>query len=226
MGAVYRDRMSEQIHISPARVLRELVPASAWEGLAGFPRRPHPAGAVLLHQGESGSHVLALLRGIVKVVRGDRDGRERLLAFRGPGEVLGEVAVQDGGVRLAHVRTLSRCEVSVIPAAAFRDFVTRHDLAFQLALHAVSRLREQTQSCEGDIDQRLAATLLRLIEISGARSFSLTRDELAQHLGVGRNSITKALERFGSHRVSFGRTRIEVLDEAYLSRLLDCRAAT
>ncbi|MFI5773197.1 helix-turn-helix domain-containing protein, partial [Streptomyces sp. NPDC051658] len=85
---------------------------------------------------------------------------------------------------------------------------------------------QQTQSCEGDIDQRLAATLLRLIEISGARSFSLTRDELAQHLGVGRNSVTEALERLGSHRVRFGRTRIEVLDEVHLSRLLNRRAAT
>ncbi|MFG3527485.1 Crp/Fnr family transcriptional regulator [Streptomyces sp. NPDC047917] len=213
--------MSEEKRISPARVLRELVPASAWEGLAGFPRRRHEAGAVLLHQGESGSHVLALMQGIVKVVRGDLDGRDRLLAFRGPGEVLGEMAVRDGGVRLAHVRAVSKCEVSVIPASAFRGFVKQHGLADQLFLHAVSRLREQTQACEGEIDQRLAATLLRLIEISGSRAFSLTREELAQHLGVGRNSVTKVLERFGPHRVRFGRTRIEVLDKTYLRRLLN-----
>ncbi|MFJ3124552.1 Crp/Fnr family transcriptional regulator [Streptomyces sp. NPDC086993] len=217
--------MSELTRISPARVLRELVPESAWEGLVGFPRWTRPAGAVLLRQGEPGKCVLALIRGVVKVVRGDLEGRDRLLAFRGPGEVLGEVAVQDGGGRLAHVLSVSRCEVSVIPADAFQDFVERHDLAPQLARHAHSRLREQTEACEGDIDQRLAAALLHLTEISGANSLSLTRVELAQHLGVGRNSISEALERFGSHRVRFGRTRIEVLDPTHLRRLAGRRAA-
>ncbi|MFD0340187.1 Crp/Fnr family transcriptional regulator [Streptomyces sp. NPDC127117] len=218
--------MSEETCISPARVLRELVSASAWEGLTGFPRRRHEAGAVLLRQGESGSHVLALIQGIVKVVRGDLDGRDRLLAFRGPGEVLGEMAVRDGGVRLAHVQAVSRCEVSVIPASAFQGFVKQHGLADQLFLHALSRLREQTQACEGEIDQRLAAALLRLTEISGSRTFSLTREELAQHLGVGRNSVTKALERFGPHQVRFGRTYIEVLDTMHLRRSLNHPAGT
>ena len=213
--------MSEESCISSARVLRELVPAPAWEGLAGFPRRRHEAGALLLRQGGAGSHVLALIQGIVKVVRGDLDGKDRLLAFRGPGEVLGEMAVQDGGVRLAHVQAISKCEVAVIPASAFQGFVKQHGLADQLFLHALSRLREQTQACEGETDQRLAATLLRLIEISGSRTFSLTREELAQHLGVSRNSVTKALKRLGPHRVRFGRTYIEVLDKMHLRRLLN-----
>ncbi|MFI1800194.1 Crp/Fnr family transcriptional regulator [Streptomyces sp. NPDC020379] len=216
--------MSEENYVSPARILRDLVPGEAWEGLTCFPRKRHSAGATLLRQGDSGTHVLALIRGMVKVVRGESGGRDRLLAFRGPGEVLGEMAVQDGGGRLAHVRAISECEVSVVPAEEFRDFVKRHNLASQLAEYAVSRVREQTQACEGDIGRRLALALLRLVEISGARSFSITREELAQHLGVGRNSVSGVLKRFGTERVRAERTRIEVADEVYLRCVVRGRA--
>ncbi|GAA2595215.1 Crp/Fnr family transcriptional regulator [Streptomyces tubercidicus] len=212
--------MSKQRCFSTALILRDLVPAEAWEELTRFPGRHHLAGETLLRQGDSGTHVLAILRGMVKVVRTDADGKERLLAFRGPGEVLGEMAVQVDGARLASVRAISECEVSVVPAEAFRRFVTQHDLANQLAAHAVSRLREQTQTCEGDVDRRLAAALLRLIAVSGVRSFSLTREELGQHIGVSRCSITKVLERFGEQRVQAGRLYIEVIDEQYLHHVL------
>ncbi|MGW1836045.1 Crp/Fnr family transcriptional regulator [Streptomyces sp. BBFR2] len=208
--------MSEQFGAALAHVLRDLVPSEAWAALADHPRRRHPAGTVLLRQGDSGTHVCALLGGMVKVVRTDADGRERLLAFRGPGEVLGEMAVQTGGLRLADVRTLSACEVAIVPADTFHRFVKRYDLATQLAAYAVNRLREQTQASEGAIEQRLAATLLRLVEICGADTFSLTREDLAQHLGVSRNSVTKALTRFGPQRVRAERTRIHVVDAVYL----------
>ncbi|WP_405746948.1 Crp/Fnr family transcriptional regulator [Streptomyces sp. NBC_01525] len=211
--------MSEQSGAAPAYVLRDLVPPEAWAALADHSRRPHPAGEILLRQGDSGTHVCALLRGMVKVVRTDADGREQLLAFRGPGEVLGEMAVQAGGLRLADVRTLGICEVAIVPADTFRRFVKEYDLATQLAAYAVNRLREQTQVSEGAIDQRLAATLLRLAEICGVHTFSLTREDLAQHLGVGRNSVTKALTRFGAQRVRAERTLIRVLDAPYLREI-------
>ncbi|MFE7618680.1 Crp/Fnr family transcriptional regulator [Streptomyces sp. NPDC057496] len=216
--------MSEQVCISMAQALRDLVPVPNWEELVSFPRRSYPAGVTLLRQGDSGSHVIAMVSGLVKVVRGGSDGKERLLAFRGPGEVLGEAAVHGGGGRFAHVRTISECKASVIPADAFRDFIRRNNLAEELFKCSNSRMCEQVQVCEGGIDQRLAATLLRLIKISGARSLSLTRDELAQHLGVGRNSVTRALKRFGGDRVRYGRTHIEVFDEMYLRRLLGHQA--
>ncbi|MFC7623148.1 cyclic nucleotide-binding domain-containing protein [Microlunatus sp. GCM10028923] len=57
----------------------------------------------MLRQGDPGTHVLVLLSGVVKIVRFEADGRVRLLAFRGPGEVVGELAVQDDGSRLADV---------------------------------------------------------------------------------------------------------------------------
>ncbi|MFF5533397.1 Crp/Fnr family transcriptional regulator [Streptomyces cinerochromogenes] len=204
--------MSEETRVSPARTLRDLVPGEAWEQLTSGRRRTHPAGTTLLRQGDTGTHVLALIDGLVKVVRRDVDGRERLLSFRGPGEVLGDMAVQNGRTRLADVQTISVCEVASIPACVFRSFVLRHDLPGRLACLANDRLWEQTEAGEGDLDQRLAGTLLRLMAMSGDRAFRLTRTELAQHLGAGRNSVSDALRRLGPGCVRADKTCIEVVD--------------
>ncbi|MFE5873469.1 Crp/Fnr family transcriptional regulator, partial [Streptomyces roseifaciens] len=192
-------------------VLRDLVSNEAWAGLTRYPTWTYASDRTLLRQGSKGTSVLALISGMVKVVRTDRDGRQRLLAFRGPGEILGEMALQHGGERLADVRTMSKCRAAVVPAEDFHRFVREHQLAYPLAVLASSRLREQTEVYDGHVHERLALALLRLVEASGGvRSFSLTREELAQHIGVGRNSVSKALGRLGPDQVKAAKCRINV----------------
>ncbi|GGZ37177.1 Crp/Fnr family transcriptional regulator [Streptomyces inusitatus] len=187
-------------------------------------RRPlgfRPPGVTLLEQGTPGTGAFALISGMVKVIRRDRGDRQRLLAFRGPGEVLGEMALQYGGERLADVRTMSRCRVVWISAGDFHHLVKQHDLAYSLAVVASSRLREQTEMYDGAIHQRLAMALLRLVDISeGVCSFSLTREELAQHIGAGRNSVTKGLRALGPDKVRVEKGRIIVSSVEGLKRAL------
>ncbi|ESU50346.1 cyclic nucleotide-binding domain-containing protein [Streptomyces sp. HCCB10043] len=163
-----------------------------------------------------------LVDGLVKIVHADRHGHERLLAFRGPGEILGEMALQSGDLRLAHVETMSTCKFSRILAADFRRLVRDHRLAGALAALTARRLREQTEVYDGDVVERLVMALLRLVEVSGgADSFSLTRDELAQHIGVGRKSVSKALVELGPGLVQVGRGRVRVVGVEGLRKVLD-----
>ena len=61
-----------------------------------------PSGRVLMRQGESGSEMLIVIDGSARI---ERDGE--VIAERGGGEVLGEIALLDGGPRTATV-TLTR----------------------------------------------------------------------------------------------------------------------
>lgn len=87
------------------------LPREIWAELRGLGReRRFRAGGLMLRQGEPGTHVLALTEGLVKVVRSQEDGEATHLAFRGPGDLLGEVAVfVDEGERTADVIALRPC---------------------------------------------------------------------------------------------------------------------
>ncbi|MFF1787869.1 Crp/Fnr family transcriptional regulator [Kitasatospora sp. NPDC058243] len=202
---------------------------ATWKSMLAeaFERR-HPIGATLLRQAEPGTHVLALLSGVAKVTRRERTGDVRLLAFRGPGELLGEVAVLDDGVRSASVQAISDCTVAVLTKAAFLRFVTDRDLFPVMVRYAIGRLRESDLARSGgDIVARLAAALATLADVSadqagppGRRTeLALTRDELAQHLGVSRNTVTAGLAELGSHQVHAGRKSIVIGDLFALRRV-------
>ncbi|MFB7667553.1 Crp/Fnr family transcriptional regulator [Kitasatospora sp. NPDC056138] len=204
------------------QTLRHLTGDVLWDGmLAAAYERRHPIGSTLLRQGEPGTHVLALRAGVAKVIRQERSGDLTLLAFRGPGELLGEVAVLDGGVRSASVQAISDCSVAVLSGAAFLRFVTDHHLFPVMVRYALGRLRESDLARGGrDVVARLSAALVNLAEVSAESpsprhehiELALTREELAQYLGVSRNTVTAGLAELGALRVQSGRKRIVIGD--------------
>jgi hypothetical protein len=77
-------------------------------------------GDELVHQGDEGRDVFLLLDGVLAV---EVDGH--LLAEVGPGSVLGERAVLEGGARRATLRATTPCRVAVAPG----DAIDRDKLA-------------------------------------------------------------------------------------------------
>ena len=90
------------------------------------------ADEVLVHQGDPGRDLFLLLDGVLAV---DVDGVE--LGQLGPGTVMGERAVIEGGVRTSTLRAVTACKVAV----AVADSIDRDAL---MALSQGHRREEQT----------------------------------------------------------------------------------
>ncbi|MFH5823616.1 cyclic nucleotide-binding domain-containing protein [Georgenia sp. AZ-5] len=74
--------------------------------------RAVPAGSLVAHQGDPGGDIYLVLDGVVSVEAGDEE-----LAEVGPGAVLGEAAVLEGGPLPASLRTLTPARLAVAHAA-------------------------------------------------------------------------------------------------------------
>src|SRR5438046_10650422 len=113
----------EQDTPTPGSFAAQLDPAT-WEALARYGRlRSYPAWATLFHQGDPSRHVVIVLSGWVKVTSVSRGGNEALLALRGPGDILGELAAVDGGPRSATVTTLMPVTVQAVDGERFVEAV-------------------------------------------------------------------------------------------------------
>src|SRR3954452_3160377 len=106
----------------PSSWLDEL-PEPLAEGLRPLrTERRYGAGGAIFHHGDEPGAVLLLLKGRVKVALVGPQGREVILGFVGPGELVGDVAALGGGPRSATVEAVDAVRALVVPRAAFERF--------------------------------------------------------------------------------------------------------
>ena len=197
-------------------------------------KRPFRRGAFIMTEGESSDHVVVLLSGRAKVSSYTMDGKEVVLAVRGPGELLGDFSALDGAPRSATVSALEPIEALILPSDRFTAFLEDHARLAILLLQTWSRRvrdadRKRVEFGAYDTPGRVARRLLELVDRYGEGDgpvkridLSLTQDELAGWTGSSREAVSKALREFRDRGwIETGRRSIKVLDvEALRSRSL------
>ncbi|MFD7256217.1 Crp/Fnr family transcriptional regulator [Streptomyces sp. NPDC059874] len=180
-----------------------MIGESLWSQLRGLaPTRVRPARSVLLRQGDPGTHVVLLASVSTLVTLTGPNGERALLAVRGPGELLGELAVLDAQPRLATVIAAESCRVHLIPAPEFLSFAESNGLLNPLLRHAIARVRESAavrlELATACVPVRLAGALSRLVDAASthrpAVSVKLTQEELSQMIGASRNAVGSAIK--------------------------------
>src|SRR5579859_5496212 len=82
-----------------------------------------PAGSTMCVEGEPATHLFILTSGWVKVSVVTRDGHELVLALRGNGEVVGELADEADGYRTATMRAIVPVRALLVPHRAFSSYL-------------------------------------------------------------------------------------------------------
>jgi len=101
-----------------------------------------PADRRLMSQGERGAEMFVLVSGSARV---ERDGE--VLADRVAGEVLGEIALLDGGPRTA---TVTLTEASRLLVLARREFQALLDEFPEVRLHVLETVAQRLRSLDHD----------------------------------------------------------------------------
>ena len=87
-------------------------------------RRTFAGGARLMQEGETANHVVVILRGRTQICVND-NGKERVVAYRGPGQLIGERAALQVSVRSATVIALETVHALVVRTEDFAAFLMR-----------------------------------------------------------------------------------------------------
>jgi CRP/FNR family transcriptional regulator, cyclic AMP receptor protein len=197
----------------------------------GLPR-DYPAGATICLEGDPATHVFILLAGWVKILSATKDGHEILIALRGDGDVVGEIAGETTGRRNATIQAIDTVHALIVRHDKFRSFLDTNLGAGHAYRRVVTQKWNDTDSMlrrrAGTTGaQRLAALLLDLAErhgreVDGATHLvmPLSQEELASLAGTSRATITRA---YGNWRkrglIRTGQRRITILDAPGLQRI-------
>ena len=182
-------------------------------------------GQALLHEGQVPDRVLMLRTGRVKVYRTTPAGKEIVLAVRGAGELVGELAAIDQAPRSASIVAVDRVEALVVSSADFRGFLLEHPAAALALLEIVIRRLRDADAKRIEFASlttigRVALRIVELAERFGKQegdaihvALPLSQEELAGWTGASLESVARALQTMRTLGwIETRRREIRVLD--------------
>jgi CRP/FNR family cyclic AMP-dependent transcriptional regulator len=194
------------------------------EGIGHTIRRP--AGNAFMLEGESSDFALLIKKGHVKVVAGRPP---RIIAIRGPGDMVGEMASVGGKPRSASIFAFDDVEALYLPAAGWLRFLYDHPRAMhaQWAAQAERTERAIRKIVESEltVGQQLAKALIELTDSGigehaseGAVGLRLSQHDLAAMIGARKLDSVKKVIRLlkAAGTIATGRQQITILDMAVL----------
>ncbi|MCB0877258.1 MAG: Crp/Fnr family transcriptional regulator [Solirubrobacterales bacterium] len=184
--------------------------------------RSFPKGARVFHEGDTSDACYVIRAGEVRVTREHPDGRAIALATLGPGELVGELAMLDGGVRSASVEALTDVDLLAVSASDMRGLLERNaQITAKLVVALTKRLRETNERISRQsfqtVPSRVAGVLSQLVSEDNAEqgrdgvTIRMNQADLAQLAGTSRESVSRflaVLERAGVVRVGRGRVTV------------------
>lgn len=170
--------------------------------------REIPRRQVIYLPGDPGDRVFFINGGRVKCSKVTRDGKELTLAYRGAGQLFGELCVIDATPRDEMAEAMKNAIITEVPRDLFKNLmVSDPKLCFAFACIIGERRRAIETKLEHlvfrDVQAKLAALLLELSEEYGVEheegtqiGLKITHQEMANLIGSTRETISLTLAQF------------------------------
>ena len=161
--------------------------------------RTYPKSTVFITEGDSSDTLFVILSGKVKAFVSDSEGHELILNTQGPGEYVGEMAI-DGKPRSASVVTLEPSTFSVVQREPLREAIRQNpDFALDMLSKVIERAREATDNVKNlallDVYGRVARLLLNMaVETEEGKlriPDKITQQEIAERVGASRDMVSR-----------------------------------
>jgi CRP/FNR family transcriptional regulator, cyclic AMP receptor protein len=199
--------------------------------------REYLPDTVLMLEGDSGTDVIALIDGWVKVVGSTEEGGQALLSLRVGGDLVGEQAALDNQPRSATVISAGVTAAQVMSQREFLRFLDRKPDAGVAVSRALSyelrwATRRRIDFSGLPVLARLARVLSELGRLYGKPTYNgiefqytLTQPELAAMVGASEPSVHKALRQLRSDGVVVtGYRKVVITDPTALDAIASSRS--
>ena len=225
-GKVYRQLPSGSIlgSIPEDDLVKLLLPSRV---------RAYKSGETVIEQGTTGDSMMLVLYGQLKVCLRTAQGKDVVLSYIGPGEIAGEIALLDGGVRTASVVAEQETEVVVIKRRDLIPFLQDHGaVALRIIETLCGRLRQTNNMVENQATrakaQRLALGLLRLADEHGVVgedgivAIRVRQSDLGGFVKLSRENVNRQLGEWADEDiVTLSRGVIAITNRAALEKIAD-----
>jgi CRP/FNR family transcriptional regulator, polysaccharide utilization system transcription regulator len=201
----------EECDLSLSPLFKRLTPEEVEKVLLEKTQSSYKKGTYIYHEGNRITGCYLVMNGILKIFKTGIDGKEQIIRFAKPFDIIGFRSVLSGELACTTAKTLEDCTLCYIPHESL-FYLVKNNGNFSLELLQLScrELGEAneyiTDIAQKTVRERLAEILIHLKENFGLDKenilqISLTREELANIVGTATESVIRLLSEFKSDNV-------------------------
>jgi CRP-like cAMP-binding protein len=187
-------------------------------------------GDILYKEGGRISGFYCIHTGIIKVFKTGLDGKEQIIRFAKPGDIIAYRSVLSNEVACTSAKVIEDCQVCFIPSEILISLIkSNSSYALEILKLACHELGEAnsfiTDIAQKTVRERLAEILLLLLNDFGLDEqnylqISLTREELANIVGTATESVIRLLSEFKTDRlIELNGRKIKIMNKKGLEKI-------
>jgi len=180
-------------------------------------------GSIIYEEGHRMKGFYWVQKGILKIYKTGFDGKEQIIKFAQPGDIIGYRSVISSELACTSGEVLEEATLSLISADILLELIkTNGDFAVEMMKLTCKELNEAndylTDVAQKTVKERLAEIIIHLDESFGRNAdgilkISLTREELSNIVGTATESIIRLLADFRDRDlIELKGRKIKILD--------------
>lgn len=184
----------------------------------------HKRGSIIYQEGNRMKGFFCVQKGIIKIFKTGFDGKEQIIRFAKPGDIIGYRSVISNEPACTSTEVIEDCIVCHVPPQTLMTLIkTNGNFALEVMKLTCKELGEAnsfiTDIAQKTVRERLAEVLLYLdsefgMDQNGVLKIFLTREELSNLVGTATESIIRLLSEFKSeHLIELNGRKIKILDK-------------
>jgi CRP-like cAMP-binding protein len=187
-------------------------------------------GDIIYEEGGRINGFYVVCKGIIKIYKTGFDGKDQIIRFAKPGDIMGFRSTITGELACTTTKTIEDAEITYVPGEIVKSLVRSNgDFAMDLLQIACLELGEAndyiTDIAQKTVRERLAEVLIQLkwtfdLDREKFLQISLTREELASMVGTATESVIRLLSEFKQDKlIELHGRKIKILEEAKLIKI-------
>ncbi|MBD3905327.1 Crp/Fnr family transcriptional regulator [Chryseobacterium sp. Ch-15] len=179
-------------------------------------KKTYKEGDIILDENSSIRAIPIVMKGMIKVVRTEEDGREILLYYIQAGEscIMSFLGGMHNEKSIVKAEVEEDTEILFLPVDKVSLFIKEYpewlDYIFRLYHKRFEELLDIINAIAfKKVDERLLNLLIKKAEISQSKTIVITHEQLANELGTARVVVSRLLKQLeDSGRLKLGRNKI------------------
>jgi CRP/FNR family transcriptional regulator, polysaccharide utilization system transcription regulator len=211
-------------------IFRQLLPEQFEKFLLERNIMLYKKNSFAYYQGSRITGIYCIVEGILKVYKTGIDGKEQIIRFAKPGEIIGFRSVLSGELACTTSKIIENSMLCFIPSEALIYLVKNNgNFAMDLLQLVCLELGEAnsyiTDIAQKTVRERLAEILLQLkdnfhLDKDNYLQITLTREELANIIGTATESVIRLLSEFkADHLIELDGRKIKIINIAALTKI-------